>query len=304
MDEGRLAEFLSDHNGSDVEVLDVRRLTVGHSRAMFVATTSTGRLVIRVEQGGVFGTSSADEFALMRSLHTVGYPVANVRWFEPTGDVLGQPFFVMDYIEAPTVVDERAMDDVTAASFVAALASLHQLDPVDYLPPVDAASATHAQIDRWAGIAHSAGGQRVPLLDEAEAWLRRHAPPLRRLSIVHGDAGPGNVVCAEGRVLALTDWEFAHAGDPAEDWSYCLSMRGSRTMPRERWLELFADVAYVRLTDEEWRYWEAFNLFKGACANRTCLALFETGVNRAPNMAIIGTVLHGTFLRRLVDIIV
>jgi aminoglycoside phosphotransferase (APT) family kinase protein len=104
-------------------------------------------------------------------------------------------------------------------------------------------------------------------------------------------------------VLALTDWEFAHAGDPAEDWSYCVAMRGSRTMARQQWLDLFAEVAGVRQSDVQWRYWEAFNLFKGACANRTCLALFETGVNRAPNMAIIGTALHRSFLRRLADVV-
>jgi aminoglycoside phosphotransferase (APT) family kinase protein len=120
---------------------------------------------------------------------------------------------------------------------------------------------------------------------------------------VHGDPGPGNVLCADGQVLAVTDWEFAHVGDPAEDWSYSLSMRGSRTMPREAWLELFEREAGVRMSDQQWRYWEAFNLFKGACANRTCLGLFQSGENRAPNMAIIGTALHHSFLRRLVDII-
>ena len=74
-------------------------------------------------------------------------------------------------------------------------------------------------------------------------------------------------------------------------------------MPRERWLQLFREHADVDLSDDEWRYWEAFNLFKGACANRTCLALFESGVNPAPNMAIIGTTLHQVFLRRLVEIV-
>ena len=57
------------------------------------------------------------------------------------------------------------------------------------------------------------------------------------------------------------------------------------------------------MDEDGWSYWEAFNLFKGACANCTCLALFERGRNRAPNMAIIGTVLHRSFLRRLVDLV-
>jgi aminoglycoside phosphotransferase (APT) family kinase protein len=301
MDDTRLAEFISAQVGEPVQVHDMRRLAVGHSRAMWVADSSIGMLVVRVEQGGVFGTSSEDEFRLMQSLHAVGYPVAKVLWIESTGDVLGQPFFVMDYIDAPVPDDERAMDETAAAAFVRSLAELHALDPAAHLPAVDATQATHEQIERWRNVARSGGGPRVPLLDAAETWLHRHAPVASKVSLIHGDPGPGNVLCADGQVVAVTDWEFAHVGDPAEDWSYCLSMRGSRTMARAAWLDLFEREAGVRLTDKEWRYWEAFNLFKGACANRTCLALFETGVNRAPNMAIIGTVLHRTFLRRLVD---
>jgi aminoglycoside phosphotransferase (APT) family kinase protein len=108
---------------------------------------------------------------------------------------------------------------------------------------------------------------------------------------------------ADGEVLALTNWQFAHAGDPAEDWSSCLSMRGAPTMARAQWLALFEREAAVRMSEQQWTYWEAFNLFKGACANRTCLGLFESGANRAPNMAIAGTVVYRTFLRRLIDII-
>ena len=74
-------------------------------------------------------------------------------------------------------------------------------------------------------------------------------------------------------------------------------------MPREDWLALFEEHAGFTMDDEGWRYWEAFNLFKGACANRTCLRVFEDGRNRAPNMAIIGTALHHMFLGRLVGIV-
>jgi hypothetical protein len=119
---------------------------------------------------------------------------------------------------------------------------------------------------------------------------------------VHGDAGPGNLVHGGGRVLALTDFEFTHLGDPDEDWVFCVAMRGARTMTRASWTRIL-DERGVHLDDERFRYWEAFNLFKGACANATCLTLFERGVNPAPNMAIIGTALHQTFLRRLVDLI-
>jgi aminoglycoside phosphotransferase (APT) family kinase protein len=304
----RLTDYLAIQQGVPTKLIDRRRLRVGHSRAMYVVDTDAGRFVVRAEQGGVFGTSSRDEFDLMRSLGAAGFPVARVRWYEPTGDVLGQPFFVMDFVDGTEQADERAMDDVLATDFVRTLARLHALDwaaaGVTLAAIPDRPSeATHLQIERWAGIYRSATPEPIPLLEEAATWLHRHAPPLERLSLVHGDAGPGNVVQAHGKVLAVTDWEFAHVGDPAEDWSFCLSMRGSRTMPREAWLDLFERVAGVRMSEERWTYWEAFNLFKGACANCTCLALFELGTNVAPNMAIIGTVLHRSFLRRLVDLV-
>ena len=302
MDEVRLAEYLTEQSGAPVEVRSSQRMTVGHSRAMYDVDTSAGRFVVRVEQGGVFGTSSAAEFGLMHSLHAAGFPVANVRWLETTGDVLGQPFFVMDYIDAEQPDEERAMDATTAGAFVRALANLHSLKATAHLPAVDPEQATHIQIEHWRNVGKSGGGPRVPLLDAAEMWLHQNVPLASRVSLVHGDPGPGNVLSTGGDVLALTDWEFAHVGDPAEDWSFCVSMRGSRTMSREAWLALFESEAGVRMTPSQWEYWEAFNLYKGACANRTCLGLFESGVNRSPNMAIIGTALHHTFLRRLVDI--
>jgi aminoglycoside phosphotransferase (APT) family kinase protein len=285
----------------------VERIGVGHSRAMFRVDAGAGRrVVVRVEQGGVFGTSSAEECRVMRSLAAVGFPVAPIVAEEPTGSVIGQPFFVMAFVDGAAVDDERAIDRPTAAAFVDMLHALHALDGADFgfeLVPASPGEATPAQIERWRGVYRRSTSEPIPLLEEAAAWLHHRAPPLDRVAVVHGDAGPGNFVHDGGRVVAMTDFEFTHLGDPAEDWSFCVAMRGARTMPRADWLALFRERAGVELDDEQWRYWEAFNLFKGACANRTCLDLFERGVNRAPNMAIIGTTLHQVFLRRLVDIV-
>ena len=291
-------------------ITELARIGTGHSRAMYRVTTTSGdRVVVRIEQGGVFGTTSAEEFGVMQALHRAGFPVARVRGYERDPSVLGQPFFVMDYIDGGRTPEdgERAVDATTAAAFVRTLHQLHQLDweaaQVRFaVEPADPDEATHRQIDRWAGIA-AAEPRPSPLLEEAAAWLHRCAPPLDRLSIVHSDAGPGNFVHTAGQVLAVTDWEFAHLGDPAEDWAYCAVMRGSSTMSRDAWIELYRSEAGVELSPGQWRYWEAFNLFKGACANRTTLQLLANGANRAPNMVIIGAALHQVFLRRLVDLV-
>lgn len=57
-----------------------------------------------------------------------------------------------------------------------------------------------------------------PILLLALDWLERNVPPEDGPSvIVHGDAGPGNFLCADGKITALLDWELAHYGDPMED---------------------------------------------------------------------------------------
>jgi aminoglycoside phosphotransferase (APT) family kinase protein len=120
--------------------------------------------------------------------------------------------------------------------------------------------------------------------------------------LVHGDPGPGNFMHEGDRVNAVTDWEFAHLGDPDEDWVYMATIRGP-SMSKEEWRALFQSKAGVEVSDEAWKFWDVFNQFKGACANLTALRLFADGVNQAPNMAAVGTSIHLLLLSRLAELI-
>jgi len=294
-----LQDWLSVQRGSAVVIDQLSRIATGNSRAMWFIRLSNGeRFVARVEQGGVFGTSSAEEYAFMQAAQRLGCPVATVRWLEPTGEVIGQPFFVMDFLDgAATGRDDRTMSAPLATDFVTRLHRLHTTDWTGELDSdVQPATATHREIDRWLDVYRQAAPLPVPLVEEAAAWLHHHAPACDRVGIVHGDPGPGNFVHDGQRVVAFTDWEFTHLGDPAEDWAYLINMRGSRTMDRGAWATLFDDVANVRLTDDDLRYWSVFNYFKGACANITCLRAAAT-TNPAPNMVLIGTALHQRYVR-------
>jgi hypothetical protein len=73
-------------------------------------------------------------------------------------------------------------------------------------------------------------------------------------------------------------------------------------MTADRWRQQISDTVGVDVTDWHLRYWSAFNFFKGACANLTCLQVFG-GPNPAPNMAIIGTALQQTFMRNLAQLV-
>ena len=295
-----------------VRVTDVRRIAVGHSRAMFAVTVEAPeagwparRFVIRIEQGGVFGTSSFGEVRLMRALRTAGMPVAPVRWHEEDASVLGFPFFVMEFVDGLS----DAPGEAEVRAYIRALAGLHQLDwhamgVQDYLTaPVTSRDGALQQIERWHAVYREAAYLPIPLLEEGRAWLRRKAPVAARLAVVHGDSGPANFMYRDGAVTCITDWEFAHLGDPVEDWVYMATMRGRGMFPRERWAEVFREEVGVEISPEEWVFWDAFNHFKGACANITTLRVFSGGKNPAPNMAAIGTGLHLVFLQRLAEIV-
>ena len=301
----QLERWIRQQSASDVSIAELRRITTGHSRGnWFLELDDGSRFVVRVEQGGVFGTSGVEEFEFMQAVGRLGFPIARVRWLEASGDVIGQPFFVMDFIEGGVAQDreDRSLAPDLAADFVRRVDQLHTLDWHGALQGPSPVEATHIQIERWADVYRSTSALPIPLLEEGAAWLHDRAPPLARVALVHGDPGPGNFVHDGHRVLAFTDWEFSHLGDPTEDWAFLVSMRGARTMPPEDWLALIRRETGVELGQEVLRYWRAFNFFKGACANRSCLQSFA-GVNPAPNMALIGTVLQQTFMRQMADLV-
>lgn len=284
----------------------VRRISEGHSREMVVvAPEGFDRVVVRIEQGGVFGTNGSEECRVMSALHSFDVPIAEIVARDLAGEVMGRPFFVMKYVDhddkLPSPVDD----------FITVLDRLHHIDVSDArfaevfalgIPP-DARTATIAQVHRWRDIYRSAVDRPNELLELAAIWLEKNAPHGDAMSIVHGDAGPGNFVHDGKKVVALTDWEFSHVGNRLEDWVFCIQMRGSRALPKDEWFGKLEAATGIVISKSDWLYWETFNYFKGSCANITCRRLYETGINPAPNMAIVGTALHRMFLRRVVELI-
>jgi len=163
--------------------------------------------------------------------------------------------------------------------------------------------AVATQIELWRNIGKSAGGSRVPLLDAAEMWLHKNAPLLQRTSLVHGQPGAHTILTSDDAVAAMTGWEHAHFGSAAEDWSYLATGDGSAPKA-QAWRTLIERETGTRVGADEWSYWEAFNLFKRACINRTSLAQFESGADRSPAKMIAGTAVFHALLRRLMNIVI
>jgi aminoglycoside phosphotransferase (APT) family kinase protein len=301
-----LTAWFGQSLGGPVEVTRATVLSGGHSRRMLVLDVAgpqgTESFVVRIEQGGTFGTDGTLEAEAMQALGRSGVAVAPVRWIERDPAPLGQPFFVMDLVPGGS-----AVDDVVLESFLHALHAVHAVDPHELSgslgPPPSPEDAVQAQVDRWLGVYRASVPVPVPLLDEAASWLRRFLRPTGPVAVVHGDPGPGNFLHQHGTITALTDWEFVHHGDVAEDWAYFATIRARKLKSADEWYAVIERTVGVRNDPATWRAWEAFNQFKGACANLTALRLFTDGTATTPNLLAIGTAVHARFLRRLAELV-
>jgi aminoglycoside phosphotransferase (APT) family kinase protein len=164
-------------------------------------------------------------------------PVPSPRWLEPTGDVLGAPFFFMDRVEGivpPDVMpytfgdnwffdapaeDRRRLQDST----LAAIAGLHQIsnaaETFAFLDDREHAGPTplrrHFEKTRaWYEWAVTDLG-RSALVDRAVAWLDGHWPAADvpdNIVLSWGDARIGNVLYRDFEPVAVLDWEMAGLG--------------------------------------------------------------------------------------------
>jgi len=156
-------------------------------------------------------------------------PVPAIRWFEPSGDVLGAPFFVMEQIEGLVVPDIPPyvfQSWVTAATVheqarmrrgaTGLLVGIHgiDVDPDDLNPwALDLPGATpltrHVANQRcyydWIR-----GDDTYAIIDATFAWLEEHWPENEGNAVLSwGDSRLANVLWRDFEPVAVFDWEMA-----------------------------------------------------------------------------------------------
>ena len=296
-----LADWLGGQARELVEVVSATVIGGGFSRRMWRVTVRQAgterRMIVRIEQGGMFGTDTPTEVHAMRALHAAGYSVPQVEAVELTGEVLGQPFFVMEEVPGVVRLDDQGLDDI-----IRSVADLHRVPP----GVLDDSGRSPEQvvsdnIEGWRAM-YRRHAPEIPLVEHAAQWLHRYLEPTGPSVIVHGDAGPGNALFDPDRGLTTIDWEFAHVGDAAEDWAYLALIRGRRIMGAEEWKSRLRSVAGVEFHDDQWRMWLAYNHFRGTCVNLSARTVFENGPRRSADQLAIGVAVHLRFLSQLVEI--
>jgi aminoglycoside phosphotransferase (APT) family kinase protein len=149
------------------------------------------------------------EFNLLGALGAAGMAVPEPLFLNASDDLLGSPFFVMEFVDGATEIEPAALPGALRqmAEYLWRVHSLRLDVPV--LPggedPVAGALAF------------------VPQADPVHPVLRRIGalPQVNAPALVHGDFWPGNILWRNGSIAAVIDWEDAATGDPLSDLAGC-----------------------------------------------------------------------------------
>ena len=248
------------------------------------------KLVARVaptaEDVQVFPTYRLDhQFEVIRKVaELTDVPVPRVRWLETTGEVLGTPFFVMDYVHGVVPPDvmpytfggnwfadapaerQRELQDAT----VGVLAKLHSIPNAERTFPFLAQAAEGETalrrhfnwVQSWYDFAVPDIG-RSSLLERTFGWLQDHWPDettAREPVLLWGDARVGNVLYRDFQPVAVLDWEMVTLGPRELDIAWMIyahmvfqELAGLATLPGlpEVMREEDVRATYQRLTGVE-----------------------------------------------------
>lgn len=201
----------------------------GRSNLTYVLSDGTTRWVLRRPPLGHVLATAHDmgrEHRLLAALSGTAVPVPRPLLFG-AADVLGAPFYVMEFADGTVLRDRSDLDALTprratdlADELIEVLGDLHAVVPEqvglgDLGRP---AGYLERQLDRWQRQLQSSHSRDVPELERLVRRLSARLPARPQASLVHGDYRLDNVVVSPaGRVVAVLDWEMATQGDPLAD---------------------------------------------------------------------------------------
>src|SRR6266568_1600089 len=233
----RLAGWIGEILGGEpAELTDIQLIAGGRSNLTYrLAVSGSGgdrQLVLRRPPLGHVLPTAHDmsrEFRVLSGLAPTEVPVARPVAFCADAEVLGAPFYLMEYV--PGVVlrsrqDTAALSEAQNADLserlADMLAAIHRVDvQATGLAGLGRGAGYLArQLSRWQRQWELSNTREVPGYDELVARLTATLPPEGETTLVHGDFRLDNVlvtVSPRPRIAAVVDWEMATLGDPLAD---------------------------------------------------------------------------------------
>jgi aminoglycoside phosphotransferase (APT) family kinase protein len=300
----RLSAWLSTQlpESDHVRIEGLDRVEFGHSAEMMVLTVISGAgdtedrrdVVLRLRPTPPALLEPYDlgrQFDILRALQSTPVRVPPALWREDSGEVLGRPFFIMERVDGDVYeMEAPAVDDHTVRamchSLIEQLAAIHAVDlQATGLGSLDdGASHLDRELGHWAAEMHRVKRGNLPALERLLQGLHDTKPaPSLQISLVHGDAKPGNFAFIDGQVSAVFDWEMTTVGDPLTDigWLELLWMQpvgiGSHAaaLTIEDLIAHYESITGTSVQNRPW--YRAFNAFKMAVICLIGAMLVEDG---------------------------
>lgn len=305
--ESRLSGWLRTQlpDATDVRIEGLDRVEFGHSAEMMVLTivSSTGGteerrdVVLRLRPRPpalLEPYDLAKQFTVLRALEGTAVLAPRALWLEDVGDVLGRPFFVMERVPGTVYEMEAPQEPEVSArgvrrmceSMAEQIAAIHTVDiAAARLESLDdGGNHLHREIEHWSSEMQRVKRGTLPALERLLRELTRSQPaPSAAVTLVHGDAKPGNFAFVGGEVSAVFDWELTTVGDPMTDigylellWRMPVGIPSHDAAPAiDDVIAHYATASGLTIANREW--YRAFNAFKLAVINLIGSRLFDDG---------------------------
>ncbi|MBV1937701.1 phosphotransferase family protein [Streptomyces sp. BV286] len=207
-----------------------RLIEGGRSNLTYAVTDGTAKWVVRRPPLGHVLATAHDmkrEHRVISALHPTAVPVPRTRLLCEDVEVLGAPFYVMDFVEGTPYRTAEQLAPLgpertrgAVLGLVDTLVELHAVDPAevglaDFGRPE---GFLDRQLRRWGKQLDASRNRELAGIDELHAALGRDLPRSPTATVVHGDYRLDNVLIGEDdEIKAILDWEMSTLGDPLTD---------------------------------------------------------------------------------------
>lgn len=246
IDEKKLSDYIKANVPTIRLPVSIKQFRFGQSNPTYFLTDASGtKYVMRKKPPGKLLSKTAHaverEYKIMKALEKTDVPVPKMYCLCEDNDVLGSPFYIMEFVDGRIFANVHLPEIKTDAerrqiwhSTIDVLGKLHRVDfrtvgLADYgshkdfyprqiksLGSVSAAQAAVRGKDPEDGKEHEVG--KIPGQDHLLKWYAQKCPT-GELTIVHGDYKLDNFIFhpTEPRIVAVLDWELSTLGHPLSD---------------------------------------------------------------------------------------
>ena len=285
-DEFKLQEWFGDNIPSAGKIDKVVQFKGGQSNPTYKISSTNQVFVLRRKPPGILLPSAHAvdrEYKVITALQNTEVPVPKTYGLCEDADIIGTPFFVMDFLDGNVYWDlllsekspQERMEIYANKNKV--IAELHNVDYEsvglsDYGKP---GNYIARQVSRWTKQYLASETENIPAMNNLIDWLPPNIPDEDETSIVHGDYRLDNMIfCSNNNVMGVLDWELSTLGHPIADFNYhCISWKNIPQLADQKFCnengipteEEYRNM-YSRCTgkklDENWEFYTIFNIFK------------------------------------------